>query len=194
MSVNRSLAVLGGVFLLLAAGCASAASPEAASPAPAADLAQGDQVHPEVASLSYEDRVSEVGRVEVAGETWVLSKFPASTRSNLMSNGAGARGLDPASGEILLVDGQTVLQAIVLNGVPPTFIEADEQFVYVGRVGDGGYPASALVRISVPDHQVDRVFFNQDVVDPYDLGDPWQIGSDSQFELFQAGTYGEIFS
>lgn len=209
MKAFRSLALLVCLVVLHTTSCAADSEPESGSPsataeqlaandgfgpAQAADLAERDFVHPAIASLSYADRVSELGRVQVAGETWVLSELPDSTQQNLIASGIAGPELDPRSGEVLLLDEQQVLRAVVLPGIPPTFIAAGDQSVFVGRIGDGGYPDSALLRVNVPGHSVDRVIFQQQTIDPVAPGDAWVVGSDSQFELFQAAAYDEVFS
>lgn len=44
-------------------------------------------------------------------------------------------------------DMDRVLQSYPMPGGPPTWIVLDDDYVYVGRVGDGGLPDSGLVRI-----------------------------------------------
>ena len=153
-----------------------------------------DAVHPAIAALSFTERVEELGRVEVAGQVWVLSKLPASTARRFIDEGLAGPDLDPLGGEVLRLDGELIVHSIPMNAFPPSFIEANDSMVYAGRYGDGGYPDSALVAIDLPSGRVHRLVFPYGEAPDPDPGPEWIVGTDDQLELFTRSDFEGIFS
>ncbi len=152
-----------------------------------------DEAPPAIMALPFGERVAEVGRVEVDGQTWVLSELPPPTVQRFIEEGVAGPDLDPLGGELLLLEGSVIVQAISMNAFPPSFVESDGRWVFAGRHGDGGYPDSAIVRVDVETGQVERIVFPFGTDPDPDPGPDWSIGSPEQFELFTAGSYGSIF-
>lgn len=150
-------------------------------------------------ALPAENRVTIVDSVEVDDSTWIASSYPAATRSALVAMRYPERGVDPAGGEVVVLIDDDVRQTITTNGFPLTFITADENYVYAGRQGDGGYPHSALVRIDQDRFGADRIVFPNviegetppDASYWRDLG--WTLGSTEQRDLFDTGDYAAVF-
>ncbi len=157
------------------------------------DVGALDEAHPAKAALPFAERVAEIGRVEVDGQTWILSELPQSTRQYLVNSRLAGPGLDPLGGEVLHVDGEVIVRSVSLNAFPPSFIESDGSSVYAGRHGDGGYPDSALIRIDVETGAVDRIVFPFGPRPDPDPGPEWSIGSEDQFELFASGAHAAVF-
>lgn len=151
--------------------------PPAASPAPSStgptsvpvsgpsqspEDARRDGVIAEVAELSIAERMDIQDEVEVAGQRWVLSRFPQGTR--FTGEDGTTLPIDPLSGELLnLVDGR-IARAVPMVGFPPSFLMVHENFVLFGRYGDGGYPDSALYRVDTETGEVTSMIF------------PWSYG------------------
>jgi len=102
-----------------------------------------------VAALTVDQRVEIQGDVLVDGQLWVISRFPVTIGDEVGFDYLTSAGVDPTGGELLLIDDGAIARAISMQGAPPTWIVSDGQVVFAGRLGDGGYPSSAVVRVDL---------------------------------------------
>lgn len=147
------------------------ASPEPVrptGPSQSAEEASRDGVLPEVAALTFDQRVGLPEPVQehfsVRAETdegiWVVSRMPAEAAPAADGCGLGATN-DPNAvyrrdvictveyGEVLLLNHaeDEILRAFPLPGVPPQRLAVSEGAVWCGGAGDGGLPDGVLCRI-----------------------------------------------
>lgn len=103
--------------------------------------AQRDGVPPEIAALTYPERVQERARMRAPEGTWVISRFfePLELPAELQAE----------YGELLLLDRDEtrIVRAFPFEAVPPTWITMNDDALYCGRAGDGGLPYSMVCRI-----------------------------------------------
>jgi hypothetical protein len=149
-----------------------------------------DGVSTVVARLSFDERVDSLATVNAGGHQWVLSEFPTDTRTRLVNEGLAGPALDPLGGEVLLVEDGVIVRAFSMNEFPPSFLETDGALVYAGRVGDGGYPDSALMAINPRTLLVNRIVLRSDTNDlPTFYDDHWEEGEPAQRRAFREDDY-----
>lgn len=138
-----------------------------------------DQVLPEVAALPLSERVGELARVTTEEGVWVLSRMPSpEPRSLGRCDTAGPDciyGLDFVStseyAEILLLnESGEIVRAFPMPMMPPSWIYADGDFVYAGRIGDGGLPDSTVLRIHGQSRTLLALYLPYDDLHPTDPG------------------------
>ncbi len=120
----------------------------------AADAAR-DGVPAAIAALPLADRVDVQSEVASPEGRWVLSRLPDETWARFPDgipdpdNYLGtARASAIGYGEAILLSGNgEVVKAYPMPAVPPSWLLVTDPTVYVGRIGDGGLPLSALMRI-----------------------------------------------
>ena len=136
------------------AGTALSTDPPGRASQSAAD-AKRDGVVPEVAALSYRDRVDASSRVRVDDETWVVSRPTRRGQVRIGCEGEreGDYGIDwvcgTEYGELLKVDGKRIVHAYPFPSLPPQHIAITDEAVFCGRQGDGGLPDSMVCRVDL---------------------------------------------
>lgn len=146
--VEDDLCVLADVAVVDPADIGPSQSPESAA---------RDGVIPFLAELPLSERSDIVGLVEVQGQQWVATKFPAEIRNRLMEESfSSGRPFDPSSSELLLVEAGQVMKALLFPHMPLTGILGDDTHVIVYRSGDGGYPDSGFVRLNIESGEIER--------------------------------------
>lgn len=152
------------------------------SPNQSAEDAQLDRVVGEVAVLPFVERVDALVEVGAPEGVWTLSRIPqegidAAATGGVIGDPDGEYPADlifaSEYGEILLIDEPGhIARAYPMPGAVPSWIVITEQAVFAGRIGDGGLPDSALVRI-------DRETFAAEILlipAPFDGGTQWPAG------------------
>jgi hypothetical protein len=133
--------------------------PDPVGPSQSRAEAERDGVVPELAALPLDVRAEELlaGVPGGEGEQWVLAR-PGAEAAGLagddctLGDDAGVANVDRICvaeyGEVLrLGEDGTVARAYPMPGLVPTWLHVADRYVYAGREGDGGLPASSLVRI-----------------------------------------------
>ncbi|MEZ5183665.1 MAG: hypothetical protein R2702_17585 [Acidimicrobiales bacterium] len=96
--------------------------------------AERDHVLGALARLPLAERAAPLRWFDAREGTWAIVRSPDEVA--------------PTSGEVVLVDADgAVVRAWPLPGLPPTWIHPTRDAIYAGRVGDGGAPDGAIVRI-----------------------------------------------
>lgn len=121
------------------------------APSQSVEDARRDGVFPDLAVLPLELRSHPLVNVEAEEGTWVLSRPSDELRVEL-GDTTGDYGIDFISpfehGELLLVDDEGEIdRAYPMTAFPPSWLLMTDEAVYVGRIGDGGLPWSAIGRI-----------------------------------------------
>lgn len=154
------------------------------------DAATRDGVNPTIAQLSFEDRVDSQASVNAGGRRWVLSELPTDTRNQLIDDGSAGADFDPFGGEVLILADDEIVRAFPMNEFPPTFLDTDGTLVYAGRIGDGGYPDSALMAINALTLEADKIVMRSAGSDsPSFYGEKWEEGTDQQLVALKDGNY-----
>lgn len=84
-------------------------------------------------------------------------------------------------GEILLVDTEgKIVRAYPMPAAVPSWVHVTDNFVYAGRVGDGGLPDSALVRIDLSTLAATVVLVPAPVDGGQEWPSDWIIATDEQ--------------
>lgn len=119
--------------------------------------AERDGVIPELAAIPVAMRVDVQLAIPAEEGLWVVSR-PHPDIIDLapgcrLGNPKGVHGIDNICvaeyGEVLLMDaeGQRILRAYPLPGLPPQLLEITDDAVFCARQGDGALPASMVCRI-----------------------------------------------
>lgn len=120
-------------------------------PSQGVEDAQRDSVFPDLAALPLELRSHPLVTIESEEGTWVLSQ-PSRELDVVLGDSSGDYGVDFIStteyGELLLINERGEIErAYPMTAFPPSWLLVTDNAVYVGRVGDGGLPWSAIGRI-----------------------------------------------
>jgi hypothetical protein len=157
-------AVIFVVVTLAATACTSDTGRTRSSPAAEATALGGqasqnasdarrDGVVPEVAALTFRDRVDRIATVRVDDETWAVSRPTSRGLSKIgcEEEREGAYGIDYVCGveygELLKLDGRRIVRAYPLPSLPPQHIAITDDAVFCARQGDGGLPDSMACRV-----------------------------------------------
>jgi len=158
------------------------------------EAARRDGVVPELAAMPSSERIEPHERVDAPEGSWVLSRLTASARdaaasdSCIIGDPRGSYGTDficaDEYGEILLLDPRgEILRAYPMPSAMPSWIYLDDDAVLVGRIGDGGLPASTLVRIDRQTLASETIVFPQpDSEIQWPPG--WHIASPDQAQAY----------
>jgi hypothetical protein len=158
------------------------------------EAARRDGVVPEVALMPSSDRVEPHEHIDAAEGSWVLSRLTGAARDAAVRDGCivgdpeGTYGTDfvcaDEYGEILLLDAQgEIVRAYPMPSATPSWIYLTDDAVLVGRIGDGGMPASTLVRIDRQTLAAQIVVFPQpDSEIPWPRG--WRVATATQAQAY----------
>lgn len=140
-----------------------------------ADDAARDGAPPEIASLSYRDRVQISEEVVTPEGRWAISRTP------------GPGGNTPLEyGEVLLLDADgAIVQAWPMPRFPPTWLLVTDTFVYAGRNGDGALADSAVVRIDRSTREMVAVGI-QVAEGSMEVPDGWLVADEAMAAAWQA--------
>lgn len=139
-----------------------------------ADAAR-DGVHPLVAGLSPRARAKVLVSVAVGDHTWAITEADGDLAppedGGVLGDASGTYGRDWVQlneyGELLLLDSQGAIErAYPMAGLIPTWLHVTDDAVYAGHTGDGGLPASSLIRVDR------KTLASTVVVFPYDTHRP----------------------
>jgi hypothetical protein len=137
--------------------------PSGDKPSQSPQDAARDDVHPAIARLSSSDRTRSLVSLRVPEGYWTVSRTPLDEEVEV-GDPAGRYGIErillPEYGEILFVDNDgRIRRAYPMPGLVPSWLHVTDRYVYAGRVGDGGLPASSVVRIDRGDWAAKVIVF-----------------------------------
>lgn len=132
-------------------------------PSQSAEDAARDGVLAAVAVLPLELRSKPLVAVDSDEGTWLLSR-PSEDVHEELGDTTGDYGIDFISpfeyGELLLMSEEgEVEKAYPMPAFPPSWLLTTAEAVYVGRIGDGGLPWSAIGRIDRDTLQAEFIIF-----------------------------------
>jgi hypothetical protein len=135
--------------------------------------AERDGVPTEIAALPYRTRVNATTSVTVDDDRWVVSRPDRKAPI--------AAELAFEYGEVLRLDGRTIVRAFPFQGTPPQHLAVTPDATYCARQGDGGLPDSMVCRIDrdtldlsvrIFPSEIDSGFAERD---PETLPDGWTV-------------------
>jgi hypothetical protein len=116
-----------------------------------------DGVLPALADLPAALRVAPLLDMTTDQGDWMLARPSDQLIDSTMADGCSLGNLEGTYpidvictveyGEVLLIDGTTIVRAYPMPGAIPSWLYVSANYVYAGHIGDGGLPDSTLVRI-----------------------------------------------
>lgn len=155
-----------------------------------------DGVVPELAALPFYRRVRVETEIEAEEGIWMLTRLSRAVEEESWATGCGLgdpTGVYPVDiictveyGEILLVEDAAIVKAFPMPGAVPGWVHLTDQYVYSGRIGDGGLPDSTLVRIDRSTMDVTVVVIPAEFDGGSEWLPGWHIAADEYRERFYA--------